>query len=195
MEDKLIELIKFSLNDKGNYINLKIATDDNRINPHYIGVELSSNVLNEIYTSRVFYTNKAGKEVDCTYRSDIEFNEVEENKLSVKCILIEFKTEPKIIIRSEMIFPKGFETTDTQINGFRYRKLFNCKFGKKPIVGIRKDSYMKLKYTINCGNLRYEIDEELMNEFYNLAFENKKRFSGEEYLDVINDRLQKYKDG
>jgi len=194
MKDKLIELIRFSLNDKGNYINLKIATDDNCY-PHYIGVKFSSNVLNEIYTSRVFYTNKAGKEVDCTYRSDIEFNKVEENKLSVKSISIEFKTEPKIFIRSEKIYPKDSETTDTPINGFRYLKLFNIKFGKKPILGIKKVSYMKLKYTITCGHLKYEIDEELMNEFYNLAVENEKKFKEEEDLNVINDRLETYKHG
>ena len=196
MKDKLIELIKFSLNDKTKY----------KTNLNYFPIFYHKSYIREYVDSRIVYKNKDNKEVTLGLETDVEFyygletevvfnQKPDTNKwLDTFKVEISFETEPSIIIRTEKVTPKSNETTNTLINGFRYNKLFNFKLSKKPIVGVYKVSYAKLKYIISCDSFEYEIDEELMVEFYNLAVENGNRFQDQEYLDVINDRLQKYKD-
>ena len=192
MKDKLIELIKFSLNDKTNYIN-RVIDKDSMHYKYTFGVHCGKIMLNDDYSGNYYFINKDGKEVGDWMDYRVEFDEIPiNNKKEITSFNIDilFKTEPSIFIRSERVIPDG-ETIDTLITGFRNRIFW---FGKDKIDGIHKVSYIKLKHTIKCGNFDYEIDEKLMVEFYELAVENGKRFQDQEYLDVINDRLQKYKD-
>jgi len=204
MKDKLIELIKFSLNDKTNYINrelLKSKEPETLYNKIYVGVDYGNRFIHESISSSIVFKNKDNKEVTLVleydgFEKDVEFNKEEVLKkedvlLHMFEVEIIFKNEPRIIIRTE----KDTDTTNIPITGFRHSKfnIFGLRW-KKKIDGIHKVSYFKIKHTIRCDNVSYEIDEELMVEFYNLAVENGKKFNEEECLDITNDRLQKYKD-
>ncbi len=174
MKDKLISLMRACINDEKMLIGYTNGFKR-------IGVHLSSSrlTLHQNYT-----TYKGNNEnVYCSDKFQFEYPKYSDSKIFSN-IQIEFEKEPTLkLIPFSTLISTNHSIIDAKLKQW---------FWWKPIkLNFQLNTY-EIKHEIICGEYKFPVDDELINEFVDLIGINKFKFKTAIQEREINERLSKY---